>query len=143
MAQQLITLIIQGCALKGKCHRCTGQKIVSLLPNMRVWKHQHVCTETGKAGQHSSFGHRIGETVGTSGRQCNLQAAKVSHQNSHPESILDGEELLSYHTEHLDVNPIELIKAGPGARLGQTSKKLAHEAVVQPLPTVEHHTVHT
>lgn len=69
-----------------------------------------------------------------------LQSSTQALQ-AYPESILDSEELLSHHTQHLNVNPIELIKAGPGARLGQASKELAHEAVVQPLSTVEHHAV--
>ncbi|KAA6420527.1 MAG: hypothetical protein FRX49_09688 [Trebouxia sp. A1-2] len=68
--------------------------------------------------------------------------SSASVPQAYPESILDSEELLSHHTQHLNVNPVELIKAGPGARLCQASKELAHEAVVQPLSTVEHHTVH-
>ena len=60
----------------------------------------------------------------------------------HPEGILYAEELLGNHTEHFNVNAVELVKAGPGAGLGQASKELAHEAVIQPLPTVEHHTIH-
>jgi len=70
-----------------------------------------------------------------------LQSSALVLQ-AYPESILDSEELLSHHTQHLNVDPVELIKAGPGARLGQASKELAHEAVVQPLSAVEHHTVH-
>jgi hypothetical protein len=62
---------------------------------------------------------------------------------AYPESVLDRKELLSHHTQHLNVNPVEFIKAGPGARLGQASKELAHEAVVQPLSTVKHHAVDT
>ena len=73
--------------------------------------------------------------------RCRLQSS-ASVPQAYPESILDSEELLSHHTQHLNVNPVELIKAGPGARLCQASKELAHEAVVQPLSTVEHHTVH-
>ncbi len=71
---------------------------------------------------------------------CGLQG-RARVLQAYPESVLDRKELLSHHTQHLNVNPVELIKAGPGARLGQASKELAHEAVVQPLSTVEHHTV--
>ena len=59
----------------------------------------------------------------------------------YPEGILDAEELLSHHTQHLNVDAVELIKAGPGAGLSQAGKELAHEAVVQPLTAVEHHTI--
>lgn len=59
----------------------------------------------------------------------------------YPEGVLDAEELLSHNAQHLNVNAVELIKAGPHARLSQAGKELAHEAVVQPLTTVEHHTV--
>ena len=60
---------------------------------------------------------------------------------AYPKSILDGEKLLSNHTQHLNVNAVELIKTSPSAGLGQASKELAHEAVVQPFTTIEHHTV--
>ena len=59
------------------------------------------------------------------------------------EGILNGEQLLSHNTEHFNVNAVELVKAGPGSRLGQASKEFTHEAVVQPFTTVEHHTVHS
>ena len=62
---------------------------------------------------------------------------------AYPEGVLDAEKLLSHHTQHLNVNAVELIKAGPGARLSQAGKELAHEAVVKPLATVEHYAVHT
>jgi len=71
---------------------------------------------------------------------CRLQSSAGVLQ-PYPESVLDGKELLSHHTQHLNVNPVELIKAGPGARLGQASKELAHDAVVEPLSTVEHQAV--
>lgn len=73
---------------------------------------------------------------------CATARGTMGGRLAYPEGVLDAEELLSHHTQHLNVDAVELIKAGPGARLSQAGKELAHEAVVQPLTTVEHHTVH-
>lgn len=71
-----------------------------------------------------------------------LSTAYMGCRMAYPEGILDAEELLSHHTQHLNVNAVKLVKAGPGARLSQASKELAHEAVVQPLATIEHDAIH-
>ena len=40
---------------------------------------------------------------------------------------------------HLEVNAIELIKAGPGARGSQAFEEFGHRQVVQGVTAVEHH----
>jgi len=42
---------------------------------------------------------------------------------------------------NLEFDPVELIKAGPGASLRETLEELSHGLVVQPVRAVEHHTL--
>lgn len=42
---------------------------------------------------------------------------------------------------HLQLNPVELIEAGPRPSLSQAFEELAHGLVVQPVRAVEHHTL--
>lgn len=37
-----------------------------------------------------------------------------------------GDELLSDHRQHLDVDAVELVKTAPGARLSQSAEEAAH-----------------
>ena len=54
---------------------------------------------------------------------------------------MDGGDLLGHHRQHLNVNAVELIKAGPGPSAGQPLEELAHSHEVQLVRTVEHHTL--
>lgn len=40
--------------------------------------------------------------------------------------ITYGDELLSDHRQHLNVDAVELVKAAPGARLSQSAEEAAH-----------------
>eukprot|EP00983_Pelagomonas_calceolata_P101910 1158747-Pelagomonas_calceolata.AAC.23 len=61
----------------------------------------------------------------TRGQQLDEAALKVEGRQLHLEGVLDGEQLLRNHRQHLDVDAVELIKAGPGAALGQAAEELA------------------
>ena len=43
----------------------------------------------------------------------------------------DGDELLGDHGQHLDVDPVELIKTAPGARLSQPREEPTHHLYKQ------------
>ncbi len=43
---------------------------------------------------------------------------------------LELDDLLRDHTQHLDVNAVELVEARPGTRTGQSFEELAHGHVV-------------
>jgi len=40
--------------------------------------------------------------------------------------VADGDKLLCYDRQHLDVNTVELIEAAPGARLSQSGEEPTH-----------------
>ena len=56
--------------------------------------------------------------------------------------VLNRQELLRHHREHLDVDAVELVEARPRAALRQTGEELAHELVIQVIAAVEHHALH-
>lgn len=41
-------------------------------------------------------------------------------------SVTYGDELLSDHRQHLNVDSVELVKTAPGARLSQSAEEAAH-----------------
>eukprot|EP00968_Pinguiococcus_pyrenoidosus_P027389 scaffold7375_cov268-Pinguiococcus_pyrenoidosus.AAC.39 len=51
--------------------------------------------------------------------------------------LRDGQDLLRNHTEHLDVDPVELVKAAPGAAAREALEKLGHGQIVKPIRAVE------
>ena len=51
---------------------------------------------------------------------------------------LDGLDLLRDHREHLELDAVELVEAGPRARRGQALEELAHRDVVERVAAVEH-----
>lgn len=57
-------------------------------------------------------------------------------------SLLDTGNLLGDHGQHLQLNSVELVKAGPGTGLCQTLKEFTHGFVVQTIRAVEHHTLY-
>ena len=58
------------------------------------------------------------------------------------QGVLDGQQLLRHHAQHFDVDPVELIEAGPCTALGEAREELAHELVVQVVPAVEDDALH-
>eukprot|EP00960_Hanusia_phi_P047197 758288-Hanusia_phi.AAC.2 len=58
------------------------------------------------------------------------------------ERVADGHDLLGDHRQHLDVDPVELVEAGPRSCLRQARKELLHHLVVQPVRAVEHNHRH-
>ena len=56
--------------------------------------------------------------------------------------VLNRQELLRHHREHLDVDAVELVEARPRAALRQAGEELAHELVIQVIAAVEHHALH-
>ena len=54
---------------------------------------------------------------------------------------LYAEDLLRYHRQHFELNPVKLIETGPRASLRQTLKELTHRLVVESVRTVEHDTL--
>lgn len=55
--------------------------------------------------------------------------------------LFNHQDLLGHHRQHLQVNPIKLVKAAPASRLGQAREELAQRVVLQTLRTVKHHTL--
>ena len=53
------------------------------------------------------------------------------------DGLIDGEQLLGDHRQHLNVDAVELVEAGPRAAHGQALEKLAHHDVVHTLLAVE------
>eukprot|EP00962_Isochrysis_galbana_P019781 scaffold5766_cov110-Isochrysis_galbana.AAC.8 len=51
---------------------------------------------------------------------------------------LDGQDLLRDHREHLEVDPVELVEADPGASRGNALEKLGHRDVVETVGAVHH-----
>lgn len=58
-----------------------------------------------------------------------------------PPTSLNGKNLLCHHREHLQINPVELVEAGPRTTGGETLEKLAQGNVVQSVRAVEHDTL--
>lgn len=54
------------------------------------------------------------------GHQPDLHPFKCEHAQLGGLGALDGQHLLSHHTQHLQLDTVELIKAGPGSTAGQT-----------------------
>lgn len=54
---------------------------------------------------------------------------------------LDGSNLLGHDRQHFNVDPVELIKAGPSSSAGKAFEELAHSHEVQLIGTVEYHTL--
>lgn len=55
--------------------------------------------------------------------------------------LFNHQDLLGHHRQHLQVNPIKLVKAAPASRLGQAREELAQRVVLQTLRAVKHHTL--
>ena len=49
------------------------------------------------------------------GHQPDVHALKGEAAQLSSLGTLDGQDLLGHHTQHLQLNPVELVKAGPGA----------------------------
>ena len=70
---------------------------------------------------------------------------RSSHINKPGRQLSRSEEchLLGAHRQHVQVDPVELIKATPKAALGETLIDLAHALVVHLVRAVEHHHILT
>lgn len=55
--------------------------------------------------------------------------------------LFNHQDLLGHHRQHLQVNPIKLVKAAPASRLGQAREELAQRVVLQTLRAVKHNTL--
>lgn len=55
--------------------------------------------------------------------------------------LFNHQDLLGHHRQHLQVNPIKLVKAAPASRLSQTREELAQRVVLQTLWAVKHNTL--
>ena len=78
----------------------------------------------------------------TCGVQFDLRPLKQQSVVPRADSSLDGQDLLGHHRQHLQVDTIELIEAGPGTARRQTLEELPQSNVVQTIRTIEHHTLH-
>lgn len=58
-----------------------------------------------------------------------------SCDNTH---LHDSGNLGGHHRQHLHLNAVELVQAGPGARLSQAAEHLARHLVVHAITAVEH-----
>jgi hypothetical protein len=56
-------------------------------------------------------------------------------------TALQSNNLLSHNREHVYINPVELIKAGPGPSAGETLEDLPHGHEIQLVRAVEHYTM--
>ena len=54
---------------------------------------------------------------------------------------MDGQNLLSNHGQHLEVNSVELVEARPSSAGGETLEELPEGNVIQTIGTVEHNTL--
>lgn len=59
-----------------------------------------------------------------------------------PLAVVDQQNLLRNHTQHFDVDAVELVEARPGTAGRESLEELAHRNVVQTVGTVEHHALH-
>ena len=75
------------------------------------------------------------------GVQHNFCSLKHKLLQLHNYSLLDAEHLLRYHRQHLQLDAVELIKAGPSTGLGQPFEELPHGLVVQAIRAVEYNTL--
>ena len=66
----------------------------------------------------------------------------MKKEEAYPQGVLDSQQLLGHNTQHLFINAVEFIKAGPCTRLSQAGKEPAHEPIVQTVTTVEHKALH-
>ena len=92
--------------------------------------HKHTCV----AGVH-------GDEDGTGWVQFDLGALKEQSVVARADAPLDGHDLLGHHRQHLQVDAVELVEAGPGPARRQPLEKLAQSNVVQSIGAVEHHTL--
>ena len=56
--------------------------------------------------------------------------------------LLDGQDLLRDHRQHLQLDAVELIEAGPGTGCCEALEELRHGQVVQSVTAVEHHALY-
>lgn len=59
-----------------------------------------------------------------------------------PDCLHYGQNLLRNDGQHLDLYPVELVKADPSAGRGQALEKLAHGLVIEAVGTIEHHALY-
>ena len=73
-----------------------------------------------------------------------VQLRVLEHEALHlgHDGQLDGQNLLRHDRQHLQVDAVELVEAGPGAGGGQALEELAHRQVVQAVGAVEDDALH-
>ena len=84
-----------------------------------------------------------GDEHSTRGIQFDLSTLKQQSIVPRVDASLNGHDLLGHHWQHLQVNAVELIEAGPGSAWCQTLEEFSQSNVVQPIRAVKHHTLHT
>ena len=57
---------------------------------------------------------------------------------THIPTFLDGKDLLRNNRQHLQIDPVELIEAGPGTARSESLEELAQRNVIQTVGAVEH-----
>lgn len=57
------------------------------------------------------------------------------------DASLDGEDLLGDDRQHLEINAVELVEAGPSTARREALEELAERDVVKTVGTVEHDTL--
>ena len=82
-----------------------------------------------------------GDEDGAGGVQFDLGPLKQKDAGPRIDPSLDGQDLLGHHGQHLKVDTVELIKAGPCSTRGQPLEKLAQGNVVQTVRAVKHYTL--
>ena len=78
---------------------------------------------------------------GTRQVQHQLGSFEVEPRHSLVDGDLNELDLLRNHRQHFQLYTVEFVETRPGARLRKTLEELAHRLVVQPVRTVEHHSL--
>ena len=91
------------------------------------------------AGRRTCVSRVHGDEDITGGVQLDLRPLEQQHGGPRVDPSLDGEDLLGHHGEHLQVDSVELVEAGPRPAGGQPFEELAKGDVVQAVGAVEHH----
>ena len=119
--------------------------------SMQTHMHMHTCKHTHRAPHLQVVRKLLPSCIArvhcdedsARGVQHDLCPLKHKLLQLHNHSLLDAEHLLRYHGQHLQLNAVELVKAGPRTGLGQPLEELAHGLVVQAIGAVEHNTLWT
>ncbi len=90
---------------------------------------------------HTSVSRVHGDEDGAGGVQFDLCALEEEDGRPRVDASLDSQDLLGHHRQHLQVNPVELVKARPSSAGRQSLEELAQGNVVQSVRAVEYYTL--